>query len=49
MTREQIRQHQDRLDRLDTISERIFIGVCVASTVVWVNVLVQVASMVGGW
>ncbi len=48
MTREQIRQHKDHLDKMDVLSERILIVICVAATAVWIKVLVQALSMIGG-
>ena len=48
MTREQIRQHQDHLDKMDTMSERILNLVCVGAGAALALVLSQVLSMIGG-
>ena len=48
MTREQIRKHQDHLDKMDTLSERILNPVCVGSGAAFAIVLSQVLSVIGG-
>jgi len=48
MTREQIRQHRDRLDKMDTLSERILNIVCAGAGAALVFVLLQVVQIIGG-
>lgn len=48
MTREQIRHNQDRLEKMDTLSERILNLVCVGAGAALALVLSQVLSMIGG-
>ncbi len=47
MTREQIRQHQDHLDKMDTMSERILNLVCVGAGAAFAFVLAQFLQMIG--
>lgn len=48
MTREQIRKHQDHLDKMDALSERILNIVCVGAGAAFAIVLSQVLQVIGG-
>lgn len=48
MTREQIRQHQNDLERMDMLSERILNLVCVGAGAAFALVISQVLSVIGG-
>ncbi len=47
MTREQIRQHQDHLEKMDSLSERILNVVCAVAGGAFALVMSQVISMIG--
>ncbi len=47
MTREQILKHQDRLDKMDALSERIMNFVCAIAGGAFALVLSQTLSIIG--
>lgn len=47
MTREQIRQHQDHLDKMDALSERILNVVCAVAGGAFALVFSQTLSIIG--
>lgn len=47
MNREDIRRRAE-MERSDTLALRIFVVTCVIATAVWIKVLVQAFSMIGG-
>ena len=48
MTKDDIRRQQEKLDRSQTNAVRLYVFVCVLATAVWIKVLVQALSMIGG-
>ena len=48
MTKDDIRRQQEKLDRSQTNAVRLYVFVCVLATAVWIKVLVQAFSMIGG-
>lgn len=48
MTKDDIRRQQDALERSQKQSVRLYAFVCAVATAVWIKVLVQAFSMIGG-
>ena len=48
MTKDDIRRRREAMARSNDWAIRIFVATCVVATVVWIKVLFQALSMIGG-